>query len=1322
MVSLALARSELRARTIVNAWSSKDVLPTACANLAADYSLIVAYTTTALLLSLLLVSMAKLPWSCRLTLVVATLGAGYCDLLENRLLERVLRCAPGDLPAWRESIGVPSSMTTSVTAWTRTVSQLKWTLLLVVGLSIVVLLVSLARRWWLGRRPETAPAPPTDTKTFAKLMVDETDGVLRARPQPTSEIDFDVRHDIGGINTNEPWVRSRHRDLAGLALSGGGIRSATFNLGLLAGMSRLARDDAGRHSLLDLFDYLSTVSGGGYIGSFWTAWMARPSRRHRSSWPAVPDTMIEAPAVRHLREFSAFLAPRWGFFEAEMWQGLVSLIAGLIPSLAVAFAVIGLALVAWLTSTFFLACPRPAAGASVATLLTFVLLAWLERWWRSASRFDSEEELRASRRTYRVWAAVAIVTVGWIQWCLAATYDGAWFYAVHEKWQRIDLPADWSAYEKWWALAGMTARRLVVDAFHPHAWIVSPRLFDLPLAWFLGAVVMMIARPFCWIVARGQSHAGLRQAAFDRAVMRLLGSSLGSALIAVLWHFSINLDGIKRAVVAGVVAAGGFAALRNWMSVVMSSGPETGVLDRIKRYVPQILAYLTVGLAIVVTGYWLIAWGRADWFRWYLASAGMAATIGLMLCLDPSEIGLHAFYRDRLTRAYCGASNADPSMGGNRQTDVRSMDDIVLAVDRTSLPDVPPPRPLHLVCCAANDLAGDPIETLSRGARSAVLSRYGIAVGPRWTATQSPVTLGGAITASAAAFNSNMGAVSMKLGPLVSFLMSALNLRLGLWVPNPLRTTTAPAPLLPGRRFFLELVGATTATATSAELHLSDGGHFENLAMYELVRRHCRYIVVSDCGEDPEVAFVDFGNAARRIREDFGVEIDIDLTPLRPNAAQRSQQHVVVGTIHYSDFDKGVLLYVKPTLTGDEPPDVLQYATANEQFPHESTADQFYDEAQWEAYRKLGEHTAGVVFGFVSRHPKGSTPQADWVFTSARHEWIAEPVGLAERVAHMTERFDALQASLGALSSIAREAFPEIGRLTTKETAPATDPQEEESRARERRKEEDKRAVDASHDPDGQMVALSACLRMLQFMEDTWTSCDLDAAWSHPLNIGWVNLFARWATAPTFRMWWPFLSPLYSLGLRRFLVERFPVLEGDAEHRGQIKNLGHNLADGLAAHWWMTRDATPPEANDTTKTVYAYEIQLPRPGSERPIPVQVALVRVSRGLEHLWWTSDDLFVPPSLWGAEFGRDFLRDLLERLTDEEKDKRGRGAPHAERCVVYVRQPDLSDDLGSWGDRVRFIEFYKAVGFEIRPVVPKAPDGKPGRAIELRLELLK
>ena len=238
--------------------------------------------------------------------------------------------------------------------------------------------------------------------------------------------------------------------------------------------------------------------------------------------------------------------------------------------------------------------------------------------------------------------------------------------------------------------------------------------------------------------------------------------------------------------------------------------------------------------------------------------------------------------------------------------------------------------------------------------------------------------LGAAITASAAAFNSNMGHISVRVGPAVSFLMTMLNLRLGLWVRHPLAARVGPRRW-PGLLFYREMFGLTSASGriprrgrtqdrSCATSTCPTAATSRTWRFYELVRRHCRYIIVSDCGADPGVAFDDLGNALRRIREDFGVDISIDVAPLRPDARRhRPRQHVAVGTIHYSATDRGILLYVKPSLTGDEPPDVLQYQTRNSAFPHEATGDQFYDEAQWESYRRLGLHAANRIFHFVAR-------------------------------------------------------------------------------------------------------------------------------------------------------------------------------------------------------------------------------------------------------------------------------------------------------------------------------------------------------------------
>ncbi len=142
------------------------------------------------------------------------------------------------------------------------------------------------------------------------------------------------------------------------------------------------------------------------------------------------------------------------------------------------------------------------------------------------------------------------------------------------------------------------------------------------------------------------------------------------------------------------------------------------------------------------------------------------------------------------------------------------------------------------------------------------------------------------------------------------------------------------------------------------------------------------------------MAFDDLANVLRRVREDFGVEIELDVSPLRPGDDGLAGQHAVVGTIHYNSpmgMDKGTILFFKPALTGDEPADVLQYRTRNRAYPHESTGDQFYDEAQWESYRRLGEHTGRVVLDFFEQSDGKKMNLTDRLFRDARSLWHPAP-------------------------------------------------------------------------------------------------------------------------------------------------------------------------------------------------------------------------------------------------------------------------------------------------------------------------------------------
>ncbi|HYU27314.1 MAG TPA: hypothetical protein VEO74_19030, partial [Thermoanaerobaculia bacterium] len=159
-------------------------------------------------------------------------------------------------------------------------------------------------------------------------------------------------------------------------------------------------------------------------------------------------------------------------------------------------------------------------------------------------------------------------------------------------------------------------------------------------------------------------------------------------------------------------------------------------------------------------------------------------------------------------------------------------------------------------------------------------------------------------------------------------------------------------------------------------IYLSDGGHFENLALYEMVLRRCRYIVVSDGGCDPKFSFDDLGNAIRKIRTDLGVPIDIyqklHMFPrAEPGTPLIEGSYVTIAKIRYSVIDgnaaekDGTLIYLKPSVYNEAtlPRDVYNYCQQSPTFPHESTADQFFSESQFESYRALGRHVLNVISG-----------------------------------------------------------------------------------------------------------------------------------------------------------------------------------------------------------------------------------------------------------------------------------------------------------------------------------------------------------------------
>ena len=142
--------------------------------------------------------------------------------------------------------------------------------------------------------------------------------------------------------------------------------------------------------------------------------------------------------------------------------------------------------------------------------------------------------------------------------------------------------------------------------------------------------------------------------------------------------------------------------------------------------------------------------------------------------------------------------------------------------------------------------------------------------------------------------------------------------------------------------------------AQRRHVHLSDGGHFDNLGLYELVRRRVRFALVCDAGADPDLLLWDLGRVVERVRVDFGAEVSLCVDALQPGNGREAARPWVLGRVRYEDGSSGEILYLKALRMPGMPADVDAYARAHPLFPDESTANQFFDEPQFEAYRVLG--------------------------------------------------------------------------------------------------------------------------------------------------------------------------------------------------------------------------------------------------------------------------------------------------------------------------------------------------------------------------------
>ena len=362
--------------------------------------------------------------------------------------------------------------------------------------------------------------------------------------------------------------------------------------------------------------------------------------------------------------------------------------------------------------------------------------------------------------------------------------------------------------------------------------------------------------------------------------------------------------------------------------------------------------------------------GTSDTFVAWAIFAGCAAATALLAWrVDINQFSLNAFYRNRLVRCYLGATRKPDERQPQNFTGFDDDDDLKLA----ELTGPLAAGPLHIVNCALN--LGGSSDLALHTRHSAIFTLTPLACGtwyrsrdqqgnakelgfvntPYFGPDGGP-TLGQAISVSGAAASPNMG---YHTSSVTAFLLTLFNVRLGWWFPNPSgRGTFPPFSLM---YLLAELFG--TADDKSLFVNISDGGHFENLAAYELIRRKCRLIVISDGECDDKYAFGGLGTLIRVCEVDFQCTITIDVEAIRPSgAASWSTRRWAVGDIRYEDGTRGTLVYLKASMAGKEDTSVLQYKSSHTEFPHESTGDQFYGEDQFESYRHLGRAIAGEAF------------------------------------------------------------------------------------------------------------------------------------------------------------------------------------------------------------------------------------------------------------------------------------------------------------------------------------------------------------------------
>ena len=884
----------------------------------------------------------------------------------------------------------------------------------------------------------------------------------------------------------------RQRRHTALCLSGGGIRSATFNLGILQGLAR--------HGLLSQFHYLSTVSGGGFVGGWLSAWVRRDGIDnvvHDLSAPPKSPINPDPHPLEHLRAYGNYLSPKVGLLSADTWTMVSTVVRNILLNWLVFVPVIAAALMlprfwirfmlrntemGWSAPSSFwvgavataiallyiglsLPSARPVrAPASVGRLLDalgrfkwFFLLCLLPLVISALAFTLYWMRLHTDPTT-------APVSVGWGPF--------VWFFLwlVLIPWALVALFRIVFAQNKGWAVVQAIGATLVLGVAQVISsslvWYVathvpmfstglSNRASHMPYLYACFAVPVFLA--FQFLAATLLAGFSSRFTDYDDqewwarvgawSLIVVFGWVVvftlviyGPAMLLVLvrpfqtvglriwewnWKEIAGLVGTIIGVVSGAVSLfGGFSAKTPANEQeAKQAGPGSFVLSAVTGLLaPLFLAFLIILISLATTIllslndvrgifrsfyallpgalrsennsrlvlngaqplehlplpdlYWPILADTSIWLVLFVFVIILGAGILMGVLINTNRFSLHYFWRNRIVRAYMGASNRERKE--NPFTGLDPEDDLRMHELRQ------PPgtaRLFHVLNIAINLVGGSRLAWQERKAESFTVSplhcgsfwpelgyREAQEYGRPLKHGKQGISLGTAVAISGAFASPNMG--YMMTSPVLRFLMTLFNIRFGWWLGNPgeagnkgvfLPAYKRDSPLYSVIPIVKEALGMTGDR--TSYVYLSDGGHFENFGLYEMVLRRNRFIIVSDASTDPEYGFGSLGQSIRQIRVDLGVPIEFQDFMISGPGRQESGKYCAVGKIRYSCVDggaadevDGTLIYIKPSLLGSEPRDVLNYAGEHAAFPQEFIGDQWFTESQFESYRALSSH------------------------------------------------------------------------------------------------------------------------------------------------------------------------------------------------------------------------------------------------------------------------------------------------------------------------------------------------------------------------------